>query len=523
MPSTRPARLLLSALLLLPSAAAVAHSTAPPTPAAEVASPPPLRLDGLRDEWQGREPAATDPRGDAIAGAIDFGRLWVSETPDAVWMLIEISEQPVNAQSHPASIEIALDVDADARRPTGETWSDLAGADLVLRFSPLGEEIRRPGQGAIVQLLRRNVLANAPQRSGFLSTYDVGVGMAPTYASPWIELRFPRATSRASDGGIRFGDAVRVQARVVDSQGRVLDQTPVAAVDLRLRPQPAVAVNTALPAPSPGELRTLSWNLEHGGHLTTPPPFARLLRAVEPSLLLLQELSPDESAETLEAWLNEHLPNERPWRAVVSGGRMPVGVAFAGAIEAVPGLDPVRRPMPGGDRAIRGVGGIVEFGGRRVLAVSVHLKCCGSIGSSEDATREAEVAAIRDAIREAVERHAADRRIEGIVVGGDFNLVGSREILLLASERIDLDGSDLKTADLASPDGRFVQTWGHERSPFMPGQLDFLLYSNSTLERLRGLVIDARAMLGGEGSFSGPSDHRPLVGDFAWRPAATSN
>lgn len=516
---------------LLPLLMAPALGAAPP----QAESPPPaaapaaaaFRLDGEISEWQGREASLADPRGDAISGPIDFGRIWMADTPDSLWILIEVSEQPVNLQSMPISVEIAIDIDPDSRRPTGRSAggegdaAPLAGADLLIRFSPPGDGPRNRGRGASVELLREQAIAGRAA-AGLLTAHEAGIAAAPSYAATGIELRIPRAVPGDSRGGVRFGSEVALAVRALDPSGRELDAAAVARHAFSTRPA-AAPRGQRLPRPDAAELRTVSWNLENGAHRTDAASFGGVLSSLAPRLLLLQELSAEDTRESLAAWLNERLPSTREpaWQVVVSGGRIPVAVAFRGAIEAVPGLDPVKRPSPGGDREIRAIGGIVEFEGRRLLAVSVHLKCCGHIGSGEDATREAEAVAIRDAVREAIERHATDRPIEGIVIGGDFNLVGSREVLFLAKERIDLDGSDLSKAEIATADGLSVATWGHDRSEFVPGQLDFILFSDSALSLRRSQVADPGALLGPALSRQ-PSDHRPIVADFGWAAASTT-
>jgi endonuclease/exonuclease/phosphatase family metal-dependent hydrolase len=506
-------------------------------PMAAIAEPPadsgdaavPLRLDGGTADWKGRTPTAEDPRGDTLAGPIDFGGLWLAETPDALWVLLEVSPQAVNLQSMAVSVEVAVDLDADARTPTGKAWGGsedaplLTGADLVIRFSPASDDRRGRGRGTAVEFLRDGV-AIGRRDAATLSAAAAGIGAAPSYASERIELRLPRAVRGVNRNGLLFGDSLRIAARAVDGRGREIDVFPAASHAFSTRAAAPPRPERGLLSPSLDALRTVSWNLENGGHRTNAGPFSGVLKELSPRLLLLQELSSEDTAESLAKWLDAHAPVERgsaePWRVVVSGGRIPVAVAFRGAIETVPGLDPVKRPSPGGPREMRAIGGIVEFGGRRLLAVSVHLKCCGNIGSGEDATREAEAQAIRDAIREAIERNAGDRPIEGLVIGGDFNLVGSREILFLAGEGIDFDGSDLAEADLPSLDDLSVATWGREESEFFPGQLDFMLFSDASLALRKGRVADPALLLrGGKGN---PSDHLPIVADFAWNRTTPS-
>jgi len=177
-------------------------------------------------------------------------------------------------------------------------------------------------------------------------------------------------------------------------------------------------------------------------------------------------------------------------------------------------LDPL--PLPDRpDRSVRVLGAEVTHEGRRLLAVSVHLRCCGRAAGFEDRTRLVEA----DAIRRAVDRAVASRRFDGVVVGGDLNLVGSRWPLDVLTEH-------LVVVEALQLDGRSNATWSDVRQPFMPGRLDFLLLSEQSLAARRAFVLDARDLAQrwlrvhglDAGDIADTSDHMPLVADLRWRP-----
>ncbi|MHC4833962.1 MAG: endonuclease/exonuclease/phosphatase family protein, partial [Planctomycetota bacterium] len=224
----------------------------------------------------------------------------------------------------------------------------------------------------------------------------------------------------------------------------------------------------------------------------------------------------------LASWLDERLPVEGGWKVAVIDGDLRVAVASP-SLEPSAALAAVERPLPEGRRTVRAVGAIHEFAGRRVLLISVHLKCCGSIGSREDRIREAEAQAIREAVREAMADAASDGRgIDGVVMGGDFNLVGGAGVLDEAARGLDLDGSPLAAAPLYGPTGGTNLTWRDARSEFMPGRLDFVLFSDARLELADGMVVDPAAFLPDDAAPDGPSDHLPLVVDLRWKAVAAA-
>ena len=113
----------------------------------------------------------------------------------------------------------------------------------------------------------------------------------------------------------------------------------------------------------------------------------------------------------------------------------------------------------------------------------------------------------------------------GVVVAGDFNLVGSPDPLALAGRSLGPGGSDLVPVYALQLDGRSSATWVGRDLAFPPGQLDYVLHAPGVLTPLRAFVFEtsdlseaALAELGLARSDSDrASDHRPVVVDFVWR------
>ena len=226
------------------------------------------------------------------------------------------------------------------------------------------------------------------------------------------------------------------------------------------------------------------------GHSSrNPDPFARTFEALLPDIVFLQELPSDVTTTKLTQWF-DRLDGDKTWSAAVSGRQFRVGVVTPHAFEPVPELARVEASDPRGTmREMRAVGGMVTIQGNRILAVSVHLKCCGRMGSTEDAKRRSEVEAIREAVREAVRRLKPDT----VLIGGDLNLVGTPAILERLGEGLAPNGSDLIVAEPIRPAGDATTTWEKESQAFVPGKLDFVLASgNAAFDR--AVVVDATQM-----------------------------
>jgi len=487
-------------------------------PAAALADAPPPRLDGLDEEWREIAPAVEDPAGDQQGGELDLRSLRLRETPDALWGRLELGETPVNVQSLAESLELLVDI--DGAENTGAIRGAMAGVDLAVRFSPRGPGISREGRGSAIEIVEPTLVAGVERRR-FSPPFPTGIGSAPTTASTWIEFRLPRATDDAGQG-LRFGRVARLGARTVAADGTLRDELVPASWRFEREASAATTVARGLSEKAPGTLRVISWNVERGGLFNTPAPFETVLEGVRPDAILFQELDGRATPQALASWLDERLPTADGWKVAVIDGDLRVAVASSRLAPSA-ALASVERPLPQGTRTVRAVGAIHEFAGRRVLLVSVHLKCCGSIGSREDRIREAEAQAIREAIRLAIAEASRDGRpIDGVVMGGDFNLVGGAGALDEAARGLDLDGSPLAVAPLYTPDGVANLTWRDARSEFMPGRLDFLLYSDARLEMADGMVVDPAAFLPAGAKADGPSDHLPLVMDLRWKAMAAA-
>jgi endonuclease/exonuclease/phosphatase family metal-dependent hydrolase len=167
----------------------------------------------------------------------------------------------------------------------------------------------------------------------------------------------------------------------------------------------------------------------------------------------------------------------------------------------------------------RGVAALVELPGHKhLVVVSVHFKCCGYAGSWQDDTRVYQAEQLADGIQRMRKGEYGEKcKIAGIVVVGDYNLVGSRKPLDI-----------LKKAGLtdlllrAAGDGA-AYTWRglRQEESFWPGRLDLVAYDGKALKPESGFVVDTSRLsdkaivdLGLRVQDSLASDHLSLVADF---------
>ncbi|MEM9066459.1 MAG: GC-type dockerin domain-anchored protein [Planctomycetota bacterium] len=386
------------------------------------------------------------------------------------------------------------------------------GSELYLRFDTNTERnlvsgrftdgdwiitIGLPGTDLVIDYRERSA-----RRDGGVSWNDIRFVTLPTYASDEFEVRVDLGAF-----GIGQGDTVSVQFSGSDSL------TAPASV---IMGSPAAApVSTQLEKPVGADLRVASLNTLSTGLFSASrgDELARLIDAVDADIYCFQE-EYSSNAPLIRGLLEgiDPLDNGLPWNVVHNGSdeviasQYPLDVVTSGTSAAA--------------------GGLVRLSDTEGLLVfSVHHKCCGNILSSEDATRIGQSNAIADTIADfraaALGGSLSPFADAGIVVIGDWNLVGSREPLDVL---LDPRTPDMVLSTPINAGGNDAATWRDlDGFGFPPGVLDLITFSGDRLTELNSYALDTElltsaelASLGLEQSDSTiASDHKLLVLDLA--------
>ncbi|MDX2132331.1 MAG: endonuclease/exonuclease/phosphatase family protein [Planctomycetota bacterium] len=476
-----------------------------------VAEAPTLRthgviLDGDISEWPSE-----------VAAFADEHYLYVRFT---------VEGQQFSLQSAPNSVVVSIDADASPSTGRVDAEGPLAGmgVDAEIEFSP-----RRPDGSAGRGVAVWTVHADGRRESVAPGATDVVV--APTYASSWYELRISRTPDvpmYPASAGLAGTGLARVAVCLRAPDGRVTawaDPCEAAIEDVCAGGKRLSSLSPPT-APRNG-VRVVSWNVERSAPASNPEPFGRILRALSPDVVLIQEWDQGDEA-SVRAWLEAAgFPGWTVHKApgdLGEGGGVLVASRFP--LERVPG--PLRMNDGERDSTVRVAAAIVRTPLGDMLASSMHLKCCGYKDSREDRQRMAEARAINEFLRGQVRtRTGGDRASESEgrlvgprVIGGDINLVGSRPPLDLLRSGLDVDGTDLDVADARVLGDRTYTTWRDPGTPFPPGRLDFLMYSDSACESVSFVFDSARLTdaalepLGVRRDDSAASDHLPVVLDL---------
>jgi len=493
----------------------------------------PIVLDGRFDDWAS-VPAAVVDEADAPGAEVDFRTVRIADEPRLVHVLIDLGEgREINIQRLDGCAKLLLD--GDGNPATGRSMHGLHGVDVIISLTPPDKRAPdRPGMGVG---LESTTYEGDPEDEARppLSPYDIGIALAPTYADRFVELRFERGAELPDTPPFLRGDHFTAKLVLTDLADAVLDETD--SFTHAMSPfAPAQPIQDAQQGDDPlaraprSSLRVVAWNMQRGALFKQRDSALRILHALDPDIICIQELGKDSSAEQVAALLNQISAGGQTdaprgaWSVLLGagGGEKRSAVAARLPLTTDKHLEPVLYPGRD-DWLLRTAGAIVAHEGRRLIVMSIHLKCCGRIGDESDLRRIVEAKAIRAAVQEAMRAEHAD----GIIIAGDFNLVGSRTPLDLLTGKIDREGLALNAVEPMQLDRRSNATWTDRREPFVPGRLDFVLHDKAALQAAGAFVFEARDLaprwLARHGLLvedTAISDHLPIVVDLSWRKAS---
>jgi endonuclease/exonuclease/phosphatase family metal-dependent hydrolase len=330
--------------------------------------------------------------------------------------------------------------------------------------------------------------------------------------------------------------------------GRALVLVVLVAISLAAAPF-AQSSRGFLGRPAPDTLRVMAWNI--GADSVVPPDgpadptksgrpsqFARVVRAVSPDVLCLQEVRAD--AARLAALIGAAVPLESgdTWHAYQGG----VDNAIISRYELAARTTTV---APGGIRPRGHVTALIRLPSGRGAA-GLYMTCAHFQSSNQPphvAARQHHADAIVGEVREAKAGRGPvplPARTPFVILG-DLNavpgLTGFLDNLLAGrltretappAAGFDWDGSAI--ADAHPPhngSGPETYTWRNDRDQFPPSALDRVLYTDSVLQVRHAFVLDTTTMAAADldragmraadvmrDPAAGVHDHLPIVVDF---------
>jgi len=423
-----------------------------------------MRIDGGFEDWKDVKVCAYDPKGDA-KGAFDITKVYAASQGSIIYLRFDTTNL-LNLQNGP----------------------EAEGTLLVIIDLPNNQEL-------VLDMRGRRAFLNDSLKERIpwdRLKYIVG----PTYAQNEFEIQVDL-------GGfnINCGDAISIQFNGSDQLS--------APAAFTFSQPPETPKRRSHRRYSGTDVRIVSFNTYFEG-LSDPnreEAMGRLLNSVNGDVYCFQEEWKTEGhGEILKRLMP--LENENLWHIHKVHGNV---IASKYPLKALPSKN---------DRYAAANIGLAE---NHLFIINVHLSAMGYIGSEDDRLRIRQVddivATIDEIHRGQYDEDDAPGTQPGIVIVGDFNLVGSRTPLDMI---IDKKVYGLKDWLIPNLIGESVVTWrGGSRASFSPGKLDYIVYSTRTLIPKNGFILNSellnrtkRKQLSLDVADSKLSDHLLMTVDF---------
>lgn len=437
----------------------------------------PIALDGDFSDWYGVAPILQQQ------GASPLVAVAAADSPHYLYLSLTFRDS-VNLQAMPGTLHLLFSTGLASA--SDHSVYGVKQVDFAVDFSRL-DKAQAGARGAGMAIRPATVTGLGE----FRSPYELDLVAMPTWEARQFELRI----ARPRRGSLGHTETLVRVTPVFVTPDSVVHVSPTAPYRLRTvtASAPRPRIDTIF-APPPGALRVAQWNVSEGS-FRKPEMHARLLAAVTPDVVLLDEVYEQVTADSLRRFFD--LPALRalgPWQFVIggSGGRQRAVVAARRrTVRAVPNmvsmryaagaLDSLRLITPeAGHRLIdieqaaqiSSVGAWVDVDGRDVMFVPLDLQSGGFAGNVQDNLRVLQAEAVRRYIRD----EQTQRGDFPLVIAGDFNAVGSpRSVHTLLSGLSDFPGVRVSQA-LRLAEQSAVTWESAAAAQFSPGQLDLTLY-----------------------------------------------
>ncbi len=471
-------------------------------------------MDGKFDDWQQLSPIYSDASGDQSIGNLDFGRLWVGNDDNYLFMNIELGDN-LNIQE---GNRITLYIDYDNDTTTGLNIHGI-GAEMEWVF---GEKSGTAYLG----------WSTDPQ----FGHSQIELVTQPTVTSTQFEISMDRHKQLISFK--QLSDSIRIVFKDNGPGEDLLPDNPGGVLftfndTTTLPPIEPISIKKS----NDSHFRVMTHNVLSDGLFDSEkaPAFDRILKALQPDIIGFQEIY-------------NHTPNETKQR-VASVLPLPDGEQWYAGFAAPDILAVSRFPIIRIDN-LEGVGSqnngafLLDLSPQyplKLMFIVAHTPCCNN-----DWGRQYEIDAIMSFIRDA-KRSGGIIELETntpILVVGDMNLVGDVQQLnsLLTGEIINSnpfgqsdkpDWDETNFTDLLPrhPFTPMYFTWINSQSEFGPGRLDVQIYSDSVMEPVKSFVLytpdipsdtlSAYNLNRTDATTSSSSDHLPVVSDFVLKNVNT--
>jgi len=458
----------------------------------------PINIDGLFEDWDDVPVMYSDQEGDAIDA--DFSLLKVTYDSEFLFIYFKFHDGEFLMQDWN---DFQLYLDSDNNLSTGRNFHGI-GAELEWTFGT------RSGyqhfNGEQIEIYQN----------------DLHLRIGPTITSQEFEIAISREAFPLTMNGLQSMIDVRIILSEVSGGGDFLPDE-IGGVSFSINeddvfpPEPI-----PLEKYSEDDIRILSYNTWGTGITDDERQihFKRVIQALDPDIIALQEHSEwEEIDDIIQAWF----PNEQ-WYASWTHRDLVVLSRFSIIDDA---------SMISSNRTMAALLNTENELGKNLLVFNSHLSCCSN---NED--RQQQVDEFASVWREWVLNNAGPFEIEEgtpFVHVGDFNYVGYRQQVVTIRDGDIEDENQYGNDFLPDWDStsiidlfprhthkRMGYTWRKDGSSFNPGKLDYVFYSDATIDAGKYFILNTLAMddislnnyeLQWEDT-QNASDHLPIVFDI---------
>lgn len=462
----------------------------------------PININGFFEDWTSAL-ATFDDTPESVTG-IDVLSLQISNDSDYLYLKFEL-DQEINLTSDLITHNLWLYLDTDNNPATGYQPQSQYGAELGIKF--------------------RDRLAYFNVTPGSIVYFnDFEIYALPTVTSTTFELAIARNAVPDNINPLFTSDTIRVL--LVDSSsgdslpnvGQVVsytfDETPIPEYEPVL-----------IEKQEDHLVRVLAYNTLFNGLMDNNrlPHFERVIKTLEPDIIGFSECG-STNLSYVKSLLDSWLPvgTSYGWYVVgdssgdlITASRWPITDQWLYLYRQ----HPVFIDLP------------VEYYSD-ILFTNAHLRCCNANTERQDQVDEY-VSFMLDATSAGGSLDLPQNT--PFVYAGDLNLVGYAQQLetLLTGDiqnvgvygngaPYDWDGTNITDALPPQADVRMAYTWKDDGTTYLPGRLDYLLYSDVVMSAEKSFVLQTETMTSDRLNLYGlwandtseASDHFPVVTDF---------
>ena len=459
----------------------------------------PISVDGLFFDWDDVPVLNVDTEGDGANA--DFSTLKVTYDSEFLFIYFNMYDGEFLLQDW-NSYQLFIDADNDIS--TGLEVHGI-GAELNWTF----------GERSGIQYLNNQQL-NIGQN-------DLSLRIAPTITSSEFEI----AISRTSLPLTMNNSQTITQGKIVLYEGEgesdyLPDEEGGVSFNIDLNDMPHLPQPIMLERLHENDIRIVSYNTLNEGILDEDRQnhFKRIIQSLSPDVIALQEHSEwDEIDQVIQSWF----PNDQ-WYASWTYRDLVVLSRFQIINDA---------SMISSDRSMVALLNTESELGTNLLVFNSHLSCCAN-----NEERQQQVDEFASSWREWIQNGEGPFELEyetPFIHVGDFNYVGYRQQVetirvgdILDENQFgndflpDWDSTAIVELFPRQSNKRMGYTWRSDGSSFNPGKLDYIFYSDATIDSGKNYILNTLAMDNFLLEFYGlewndtqeASDHLPLVFDI---------